>query len=419
MTDATSPTTEERSPTDDAASPAEGATPPTVMILGRHHVYALQIAAELSQDLDATIIGVAEEKTSPIVQSRYCDRGVIVPPAEEDRDRHAAVVLRAIEKYDPDVVLPVGHLTVEVLDEIRSEIPDDVAYRLPSSDALKVAFDKGETAAVGDEVGIRTPEEYGRLPTGPDADPQLDVSELPYPVFLKGQKEAGRNIVSKAESEADLWEAYEELRHREEGGDIIVQEYVEGDGHTYATGLLFDDGTPELEFGQDELRSIPREGGTGTRVRILRDDELAAKSKSLLEALEWNGIALVEYKRAENGEWVLMEINPKFWASYPLASRYGYRFASTLVVSSLGLPPDSFEATPSAEGEMVFPLREVYFSLKHGDEESLPRSLASMAWPPARVDIDPRDLQAWIAPGGLSTSVQWAVDLWRGEDDPF
>lgn len=409
---------DETLPTDEDAPSPDGATPPTVMILGRHHVYALQIAAELSQDLDATIVGVAEEKTSPIVQSRYCDTGVVVPPAEEDRDRHAAVVLRAIERYAPDVVLPVGHLTVEVLDDIRAEIPDGVAYRLPASDALETAFDKGETAAVAEGVGIRTPEEYGRLPTGPDADPRLDASELPYPVFLKAEKEAGRNIVSKADSEADLWEAYEELRDREEGGDIIVQEYVEGDGHTYATGLLFDDGTPELEFGQEEVRSIPRQGGTGTRVRILRDDQLAAKSKALLEALDWNGVALVEYKRAENGEWVLMEINPKFWASYALASRHGYRFASTLVASSLGLLSDSFEASPSAEGEMVFPLREVYFSLKH-DEESLLRSLASIAWPPARVDIDPRDLRAWVAPGGLRTSVQWALALWRGGDDPF
>lgn len=412
MNDATSPTNEETPPPADA-------TPPAVMILGRHHVYALQIAAELSQDLDATIIGVAEEKTSPIVQSRYCDRGVVVPPAEEDRDRHAAFVLRAIERYDPDVVLPVGHLTVDVLDEIRSEIPDGVAYRLPPSDALEIAFDKGETAAVADDVGIRTPEEYGRLPTGPDADPKLDASELPYPVFLKAEKEAGRNIVSKADSEADLWEAYDELRHREEGGDIIVQEYVKGDGHTYATGLLFDDGTAELEFGQDEVRSIPREGGTGTRVRILQDDELAAKSRALLEALDWNGVALVEYKRTEDGDWVLMEINPKFWASYALASRYGYRFASTLVANSLGLPSDSFEASPAATGEMVFPLREVYFSLKHGDEESLFRSLASIAWPPARVDIDPWDVRAWVAPGGLRTSVRWALDLWRGGDDPF
>jgi hypothetical protein len=67
---------------------------------------------------------------------------------------------------------------------------------------------------------------------------------------------------------------------------------------------------------------------------------------------------------------------------------------------------------------MVFPLREVYYSLKH-DDESLVRSLTSIAWPPARCDIDPLDLQAWVAPGGLRTSVRWAVDLWRGVDDPF
>jgi predicted ATP-grasp superfamily ATP-dependent carboligase len=394
------------------------ATPPTVMVLGRHHVYALQIAAELSQDLDATVLGVGESKTDPIVQSRYCDQGVVVPPAEDDEERHAASVVRAIERFAPDVVLPVGHLTVDLLDSVRDDVPEDVAFRLPPSSSLDVAFDKGETAAVGDEIGIRTPEEYGRLPTGPDADPDLDASELSYPVFLKAEKEAGKNIVSKVDSESELWDAYEELRTREEGGDIIVQEYIEGDGHTYATGLLFDDGSAELAFGHEEVRSIPREGGTGTRVRLLQDDELVEQSTALLEELDWNGVALVEYKRSRNGDWVLMEINPKFWASYPLASKSGYRFASTLVASSLGRSTERFSDRQAERGEMVFPLREVYFSLKH-DEESLVRSLASVAWPPTRVDVDPTDLQAWVAPGGLRTSAGWALDLWRGTDDPF
>lgn len=391
---------------------------PAVMVLGRHHLYALRIASELSRDLNATVVGVGEDETNPIVQSRYCDTGVVVPPVEEDEERHAASVLRAIERFRPDAVLPVGHRSVEVLDGIRSDVPDDVAYRLPPSESLDVAFDKGETAAVAERLGIRTPEEYGRLPTGPDAEPDFDASDLPYPVFLKAEKEAGRNIVSKVDSEAELWEAYDELRHREEGGDIIVQEYVEGDGKTYATGLLFDDGTPELAFGQEEVRSIPREGGTGTRVRLLDDDDLAATSAALLSELDWDGVALVEYRRARDGDWVLMEINPKFWASYALASAYGYRFASTLVASSLGLPRESFDGRPATAGEMVFPLREVYFSLKH-DEESLARSLASMAWPPARMDVDPTDARAWLLPGGVRTTAKWALDLWRRGDDPF
>ncbi|HOA82009.1 MAG TPA: hypothetical protein PKK61_13255, partial [Defluviitaleaceae bacterium] len=101
-----------------------------------------------------------------------------------------------------------------------------------------------------------------------------------------------------------------------------------------------------------------------------------------------------EFKKRRDGSFVLMEINPKFWASYPLASKYGYRFASLMVSRILGIPYTRRHA--KKRGMMVFPIRELSYVLKNKNNESLIKSIVSMLWPPSKMDVNITDLKAWI-----------------------
>lgn len=52
----------------------------------------------------------------------------------------------------------------------------------------------------------------------------------------------------------------------------------------------------------------------------------------LLDALAWHGVAMVEFKRdRRTGEFMLIEINAKFWGSTELALRAGVNFPGDLV----------------------------------------------------------------------------------------
>lgn len=411
-------------PETESEEPAAGSTAavrasgdgPRVLLLARHHLYALQIAAELSSDLDATVIGVGGE-TSPIARSRYCDD--FERTFAEDPDRLGASIADIAASVSADVVLPVGQLGVRALDAARDSLPTDVACPLPPSGAIETALSKPATAEVAREVGVAAPETLATLDPARPADEQIDPAALAYPAFLKAAEEAGRNHVASVAGPRDLVDSFEELRSElAPGQEVLVQEDVNATDRTYACGMLFADGRPALSFCHEEVRSIPREGGTGTRVRHYRDPELERRTERLLDALDWEGPALVEFTRRADGEYVLMEINPKFWSSYPLASRSGYRFASRLVAESVDgvSAPNPPKQTGS---EMVFPIRELYHVLQNRETESLTEAARAMAWPPAHVDVRLRDLPAWVAPAGLGTSVQWALDLWRGEDEPI
>ncbi len=61
--------------------------------------------------------------------------------------------------------------------------------------------------------------------------------------------------------------------------------------------------------------------------RAIRDERLHELGRTVLESLDWNGVAMVEFKRSDrDGHLYLMEINPKFWGSLDLAIQSGCNF---------------------------------------------------------------------------------------------
>ena len=85
------------------------------------------------------------------------------------------------------------------------------------------------------------------------------------------------------------------------------------------------------------LRENPITGGSSTAAESFYDDELRELGLRLLRALEWDGVAMVEFKRDQrDGLYKLMEINPKFWGSLDLALAAGIEFPWLAVETALG-----------------------------------------------------------------------------------
>ena len=361
----------------------------TVLVLDGDYDNAVHVATEIKEDLDVTIVGVGTSEHSRLLRSRYCDLGVTAPrPGSEGYETAIREVVTAAR---PDAVVPVGYDSVAALVAARADLPAETACALPDPEAFAVARDKRRTLALAGELGVPVPGDHTETVRAADraGRPADALAGVEFPVFLKASVETGRADTTVVRDPGTFWERYDRLA-REAGTDILVQEYVDGDAHTYACGLLLVDGAVELLVGHEELRSVPRRGGSGTRLRLFRQPRLEALSIQLLQELDWTGVALVEFKRRRDGTYVLMEVNPKFWASYALASQCGYRFASTMVARALDLDPPP-RGRVRQRGERVFPLRELAYWYDHRDEESLAACLGAMLWPPARPDVDPSD----------------------------
>ena len=60
----------------------------------------------------------------------------------------------------------------------------------------------------------------------------------------------------------------------------------------------------------------------------MRDARLAGFASSVIRELGWTGVAMVEFKKDD--DYRLLEVNPRFWGSLPLATACGVNFPDLL-----------------------------------------------------------------------------------------
>ena len=91
-------------------------------------------------------------------------------------------------------------------------------------------------------------------------------------------------------------------------------------------------------FQHRRLKEAPATGGVAIlAVAEEPDPELLQSSMKLLRALDWEGVAMVEFRvDRETGSSVLMEVNGRFWGSLQLAIDAGVDFPSLLLASAFG-----------------------------------------------------------------------------------
>jgi hypothetical protein len=122
----------------------------------------------------------------------------------------------------------------------------------------------------------------------------------------------------------------------------IVQTYAQGQG----LGQFFymRNGMAVRRFQHLRIAEWPPEGGFSSvcdSVPLDQHVDLQDRSIALLRSIGWEGVAMVEYRwDALTGRAVLMEINGRFWGSFPLAvqSRASFALIAYYIGSGLGMP---------------------------------------------------------------------------------
>jgi len=107
-----------------------------------------------------------------------------------------------------------------------------------------------------------------------------------------------------------------------------VQEYCSGVG--LGQFFFMHRGKAVRRFQHLRVAEWPPEGGFSSvcdAVPLDRFVELQEKSIRLLQHIGWDGVAMVEYRYdPASGRAVLMEVNGRFWGSFPLAMYCGAGF---------------------------------------------------------------------------------------------
>jgi predicted ATP-grasp superfamily ATP-dependent carboligase len=182
------------------------------------------------------------------------------------------------------------------------------------------------------DLDVPTPETHA--PTSLAAVDRL-ADRLDYPVVVKPRSKSvwtadGRHRYALVDDEnyADspdaLRRTYRRLCARSpvlRDDPPLVQAYVPGD--TTATVVLADRGTVVRYFQEERLRTYPASGGNSALLAPVRSRRMLAYTERVVAALDWNGPAMVEFMRRPDGEYVVIEVNGRYWGSLPVALTAG------------------------------------------------------------------------------------------------
>jgi predicted ATP-grasp superfamily ATP-dependent carboligase len=265
--------------------------------------------------------------------SRSC-AGRFVYPSPRDGNRMIASLAELARQEPGTLVLPMSDATTLMISESR-EVLFQAGAKLvmPSHDDIVHAADKSYTTKLAQSLGIATPPS---IVISSAVEARTQAALLSYPVVLKprsseeqegsgASQSTGRPLYARDAGE--FQRAYDELSKR--AITVLVQEFIPGGGTGYFA--LMRNGELRLEFAHRRIRDVhPTGSGSAVRASIKPDPKLREPSLAILKALNWHGVAMVEFRQRPNGEFVFLEVNGRFWNSLPLACYAGADFPTAL-----------------------------------------------------------------------------------------
>jgi predicted ATP-grasp superfamily ATP-dependent carboligase len=300
------------------------------LVTDEHYKHSLGIVRQLGRQGVAVSV-VASSKESLACRSRYC-REVILAESGQPESL-VKTILQTLRQRHFDLVIPVSYSMTLALARQKDQLLPYTRLEVPPYQTIAQASDKWEMTRLAQRVAVPAP----RTIRASELD-QLGP-ELRFPLVLKPQQETpGRPPIRYLYKKEELSAVRLQLsnsRHNGASSEFIVQEYVPGHGcGLFAT---YQNGVCKRVFMHRRLREYPASGGVSSCAESFYDLKLESHGRRMLDALNWHGVAMVEFRRDDrDGEYKLMEINPKFWGSLDLALAAGADFPSDLCQMALG-----------------------------------------------------------------------------------
>lgn len=243
------------------------------------------------------------------------------------------------QKRGYELIVPA---TETALLGLRALAEDDPLRRkavLPVNHALDIALDKEKTRLLAQELSVPVPEstlissivEIGEI--GQSTQFPLVLKPTHSKIMVAGELQTLAAVVVRNETQRQ-----EQLRRWLPYTPVLQQQYVQG--HGVGAEFLFDRGRKIWHFVHERAHEYPLSGGASSYRRSIKPpDALLRDAEKLLTSLNWHGVAMVEFKMNANGQYWLMEINPRLWGSLALSLDAGVNFPLGLLQLTRGQQP--------------------------------------------------------------------------------
>jgi predicted ATP-grasp superfamily ATP-dependent carboligase len=310
---------------------------PPVIVLGVDTPIGVAILRDLGRH-GYTTIGIGRSNKSIGFASRFCHQGIIRAAPESGLITQLQELAR---KFPNAALIAISENDNLLINRHRSQLERDLRVLAPTQEMLEQVLDKSRCLKLAQQVGIRIPDTFT-----PQTLEEIEqrAEKLTYPRVIKwaDPNEVGPKLEKlgltalKCQYAHNASDLIEKLRPYDAIHQFpLIQEYCPGQG--IGQMFLVRDGEITLQFQHQRIHEWPPEGGVSTLCKSLPKDAHGTclkRSVALLQALQWNGVAMVEYRYdSDTDVYYFMEVNGRFWGSLPLAIAAGVPFAAALVDS--------------------------------------------------------------------------------------
>jgi len=284
----------------------------TIRCLGKHNI---------------DIVAADDRTPSTSFYSKYVDSSFIYPSYKSSPRQFIDCLNRNIEKRKIDVLMPISEETY-IVSKYKEHIKK-AKVPVPEYNSIALANNKSKLLAFADSLGINIPKTYRVT----KIEELHKISEtVEYPAVIKLVEGRGSKGLQYVYSKSELIEKYKytvEKFKLDSANYPLIQQYLKGSG--FGVSILFNHGDARASFTHKRIREYPMSGGPSTARVSIKYPQIEKFARTLLEEMNWHGVAMVEFKYDElTKKPYLLEVNPRFWGSLYQAISAGVEFPNLL-----------------------------------------------------------------------------------------
>jgi carbamoyl-phosphate synthase large subunit len=277
------------------------------------------------------IVATDMQLSAPALQ--IADVKIKVPAVNDPN--YIAVIIEICKMYHIDAVLSLNDLELPILAKNKTCFETlGVELIISDLDIIDICFDKYKTAKWVKSIGLDAPKTYLGLESVKDA---LLAREVSFPLFMKPRWGSGSIGLETVENMEELYFYYEFLKKKIK--KTILATVSVGDEYIMIQEKLFG-----VEFGLDVMNNLKGENvgvsvkkklsmraGETDKAMTIDSPDLRRIGKSIGQSLKHIGNLDVDIMQRGNGDFCVIEMNPRFGGGYPFSHEAGVNLPMAII----------------------------------------------------------------------------------------
>lgn len=277
------------------------------------------------------IIATDMQLTAPAVQ--VADVKLQVPAVYDPK--YIDITLGICKQYNIDALISLNDLELPILAENKAKFEQiGVKVIVSSPEVIDICFDKYKTAQWTESIGLNAPKTYVTLASAKDA---LAKGEIAFPLFMKPRWGSGSIGLETIDDMEEL-DIYYHILMKKIKKSILATASV---GDEY---IMIQDKLTGQEFGLDVMNDLE-----GNNVAVSVKKKLAMRAGETDKAitvdlpevremgatigrnLKHIGNLDVDIMQRANGDYCVLELNPRFGGGFPFSYEAGVNLPKAIL----------------------------------------------------------------------------------------